>query len=169
MSPRSKTLVYGSLVVVSLNAVACAGFAVAAHMVLDRLGLHDVMRSTTRAALGDGSLSSLYLSGLWVLGFRYPDVVRSSQQRALEAVRLREQAELVQLRAHLQPHFIRNTLNAVAALVSDEPREARRMLATFGDLLTDSLETPASTHTLDEEVSWLRRYATIWRRGTTVR
>ena len=35
------------------------------------------------------------------------------------------------------------------------------MLATLGDLLTETLETTASTHTLDEEVAWLRRYATI--------
>jgi sensor histidine kinase YesM len=54
-----------------------------------------------------------------------------------------------------------NTLNAIAGLVTQEPREARRLLGCLGDLLRDSLEGRDEVRTLDEEVTWLRRYAEI--------
>ena len=116
---------------------------------------------TMGVAIWAGVQWSLELYALWVLGFRYPEVLREEHRRALEATRLRDEAELVQLRAHLQPHFLRNTLNAVAALLTEDPRRARRMLATLGDLLTDSLQSSGSTRTLEEEFAWLKRYAGI--------
>jgi LytS/YehU family sensor histidine kinase len=74
---------------------------------------------------------------------------------------LRTTAELARLRAHLQPHFLLNTLNTVAGLVSEHPEDARRLLGALGDLLTDSLESNEEMQTLDAEVRWLRRYAEI--------
>jgi signal transduction histidine kinase len=116
---------------------------------------------TVGVAAWAGVQWSLELYALWVLGFRYPEVLRTEQLRALETARLRDEAELVQLRAHLQPHFLRNTLNAVAALVTEDPRGARRMLATLGDLLSESFQSSDATRTLEEEFAWLRRYAGI--------
>jgi signal transduction histidine kinase len=108
-----------------------------------------------------GSMWSLQIFALWALGFRYPKAARDAYLRAQETERLRDQAELAQLRAHLQPHFLRNTLNAIAALITESPREARRLLATLGDLLTDTIEPGAPMHSLDAEFVWLRRYAEI--------
>jgi signal transduction histidine kinase len=143
-----------------INLVVSIAFAVAARGVMTMLGFEDA-RLTIYGAIGDGFFASLYIYALWTLGFRYPYAVRAAHARALEAERLREQAELVQLRAHLQPHFLRNTLNAVSALMTEDAREARRMLATLGDLLSDSIGTAGPRHTLDDEVAWLRRYAQI--------
>jgi signal transduction histidine kinase len=108
-----------------------------------------------------GFVTGLQLYGLWVLIFRYPELARAVQARRDEARRSRERAELVQLRAHLQPHFLRNTLTSVAALVTQEPNEARHLLAVLADLLTDTLETSAPSHALEAEMTWLRRYALI--------
>jgi LytS/YehU family sensor histidine kinase len=145
----------------TINALACSALAGCGYFVFQRLGLECALHPTLLSEVGDGALASLYLFGLWMLAFRYPDLVRASRLRSLEADRLRARAELVQLRAHLQPHFLRNTLNAVAALITEEPREARRMLATMGDLLTESLEGAASRQTLHDEIAWLQRYAAI--------
>jgi signal transduction histidine kinase len=152
----------GSVVVriLAINVVVGMAFSVAVRSAMTASALADA-RLTVRAALTEGFFGSLSVYGLWTLGFRYPYVVHAAYCRALEADRLRERAELVQLRAHLQPHFLRNTLNAVSALMTEDTREARRLLATLGDLLTDSLDTASPRHTLDEEVSWLRRYAQI--------
>jgi sensor histidine kinase YesM len=54
-----------------------------------------------------------------------------------------------------------NTLNAIAGLVTEEPREARKLLACLGDLLRDALHDDDELQTLDEQVAWLRRYAAI--------
>jgi signal transduction histidine kinase len=150
----------GAALIAAINAVVGVFFAFALRLVLRWLDVEDP-RMTIHGALAEGVLASFYLYGLWTLGFRYPNVVRAAHARMLEAAHLREQAELVQLRAHLQPHFLRNTLNAVSALMSEDTREARRMLATLGDLLSDSFETARPRHTLDDEVGWLRRYAQI--------
>ena len=106
--------------------------------------------------------------GLWALVFVFPfalDDARVHELEAeklrLEADRLRTAAELARLRAHLEPHNLRTTLNAIAGLVTDDPREARRLLAALGDLLRDSLREEGEMQTLDEQVAWLRRYAQI--------
>jgi signal transduction histidine kinase len=104
--------------------------------------------------------AQLYL-GLWALAFVYPFAVEGARVRALEAQRLRSEAELTRLRAHLEPHFLLNTLNAIAGLVIEEPREARRLLSCLGDLLRDAVQEQSSVETLEQQFAWLRRYAQI--------
>jgi signal transduction histidine kinase len=106
--------------------------------------------------------------GLWTLAFVFPFAVEDARVRSLEAEtlkleaeKLRSAAELAHLRAHLEPHFLLNTLNAIAGLVTDDPREARRLLVCLGDLLRDALRDEEEMQTLDEQMSWLRRYAEI--------
>lgn len=98
---------------------------------------------------------------LWALAFVFPFAVEDARVRALEAEKLRTVAELAQLRAHLEPHFLLNTLNAIAGLVTEDPRGARRLLASLGDLLRDSLNEEDEMQTLDEQIQWLQRYAHI--------
>jgi hypothetical protein len=99
--------------------------------------------------------------GLWAVAVVFPFAVRDANVRAREADRLRTAAELARLRAHLQPHFLLNTLNTVSGLVSQDPEEARRLVGALGDLLRDSVEEGDEMQTLEAEVSWLRRYAEI--------
>ncbi len=104
--------------------------------------------------------AQLYL-GLWALAFVYPFAVEGARVRALEAQRLRSEAELARLRAHLEPHFLLNTLNAIAGLVTEDPREARRLLVCLGDLLRDAVQETGTVERLDQQIAWLRRYAQI--------
>jgi signal transduction histidine kinase len=99
--------------------------------------------------------------GLWALAFAYPSVVESARVRALQAQQLRTDAELERLRAHLEPHFLLNTLNAIAGLVTEDPREARRLLACLGDLLRDAVQETGELQPLGKQIAWLRRYAEI--------
>jgi signal transduction histidine kinase len=115
-----------------------------------------------------GLFHALLHLGLWTLAFVFPFAVEDARVRALEAETLRLEAEklksaaeLARLRAHLEPHFLLNTLNAIAGLVTDDPREARRLLVCLGDLLRDSLHEEDEVQPLDEQMSWLRRYAEI--------
>ncbi|MDB4941884.1 MAG: two-component sensor histidine kinase [Labilithrix sp.] len=107
-----------------------------------------------------GVLTGQFHFGIWALAFVYPFAVEDARLRALEAERLKSAADLARLRAHLEPHFLLNTLNAIAGLVTDDPRAARRLLAALGDLLRDATRED-EMQAMGDEVEWLRRYAAI--------
>ena len=124
--------------------------------------------SSMRVTVAFGVVLGLVQCGVWALGFIYPSAMEDARLRALEAEtlkleaeKLRGAAELARLRSQLEPHFLLNTLNAIAGLVTQKPKEARRLLACLGDLLRDSLRDPDEMVALGEEVDWLRRYAEI--------
>jgi signal transduction histidine kinase len=100
-------------------------------------------------------------AGLWTLAFVLPFAIDDARMRGLEAEQLRSAAELARLRANLEPHFLLNTLNAIAGLVTEDPREARKLIACLGDLLRDALRDDDEMQTLEEQIAWLRRYASI--------
>lgn len=144
------------------HVVATAGLGIVVGTVYAlalRTTLH--LASPIARSLVAGPLGGLEIYALWVLAFRYPQVADDARIRAFEADRLRRAAELSRLREHLQPHFLRNTLNAIAAFVTEDPDAARDLLAALGDLLSDSLDAGA-TQTLGEETAWLRRYGEIF-------
>jgi two-component system LytT family sensor kinase len=96
---------------------------------------------------------------------RYRDRLDETRRLHDEAADLRAQlaeARLAALRSRLNPHFLFNTLNAVAALVERDPPGVRRMLARLGELLRFSLdESNEQEITVDREVELVRRYLDI--------
>ena len=111
-----------------------------------------------------GISDSLIIALLWAAVFLYPSAMRAVRDRERELAEARTEAELLRLRSHLEPHFVLNTLNAIAAMVVDEPRAARTMLGALGDLFRDATADRSSEHhTLAREVEWLERYAAIVR------
>jgi two-component system, LytTR family, sensor kinase len=85
--------------------------------------------------------------------------------RQSETVALRAQlmeSRLDSLRAQLNPHFLFNTLNAVAGLVTTDPKRVQQILAQLSDLLRYSLAGSADQEiTVESELSLLRQYLDI--------
>ena len=91
---------------------------------------------------------------------------RANQRRALEASRLEShltQARLDALRRQLQPHFLFNTLHGVSALVTRDPRAARKMLTCLSDLLRASIDASDELVPLERELEILERYLEVQR------
>jgi two-component system LytT family sensor kinase len=90
---------------------------------------------------------------------------RRDQERQREAVTLHAQlanARLETLRMQIKPHFLFNTLHAIAALVERDPAGVRRMIARLSELLRYTIESHGSDEvTLREELSFLGRYIEI--------
>jgi two-component system, LytTR family, sensor kinase len=91
---------------------------------------------------------------------------RERQRRTVRASQLEAQlqtARLAALRAQLQPHFLYNTLNAIAALVSDvQPARAVAAIEQLGELLHASLrEDGREEITVAEEVALGERYLAL--------
>lgn len=72
------------------------------------------------------------------------------------------QARLQQLKAQLQPHFLFNTLNAIASLMHYDVDTADRMLNRLSDLLRLSLrETGTDLLPLEQEIRHVQTYLDI--------
>jgi hypothetical protein len=95
---------------------------------------------------------------MWSLVVLVPTLARTELLQRQQAEALLRESELLRLRTALAPHFMLNTLNAIAGLVTESPREARRLLGELGDLLRELGEPAAPTHPLRDEVAWLARY-----------
>jgi hypothetical protein len=141
-----------------------AGFGVLLYAVSQRFP-SVMIRPVSNFTLARGALYGFsfgqFHMGLWALAFAYPFAIDEAKVKDLEADQLRSAAELARLRAHLEPHFLLNTLNAIAGLVTEDPREARRLIGCLGDLLRDALHDDDELQTLHAQVSWLQRYAAI--------
>ena len=82
--------------------------------------------------------------------------------RQHEITRISREAELLNLRQQLQPHFLFNTLNSVSALAASDPERARLMIQQLADFLRGTLKKDDQQQvTLEEETEHLRLYLEI--------
>jgi LytS/YehU family sensor histidine kinase len=71
-------------------------------------------------------------------------------------------ARLDALRMQLHPHFLFNTLHAIAGLIVEQPPTARRMVIALGDLLRLTLkDTGSAVRSLAEELEFADLYLGI--------
>jgi two-component system, LytTR family, sensor kinase len=90
---------------------------------------------------------------------------RSSQQRERRAAELEARltsAKLQALRMQINPHFLFNTLNSIAALVYVNPRAADEMLGDLSELLRRSLDSMDEQEIpLAQELEFIGAYLNI--------
>ena len=142
-----------ALTLAMLASLAFGGVAVAVHV---------TQPSTLASAFFAAAAAGMGVFGFWLLVFYYPAKLLETGGRALSAEASLRVAELARLRANFHPHFLLNTLNAIAGLLVVEPRQARRLVSDLGDLLRDAMEDEGAMRSLTQEVEWLRRYADIF-------
>jgi signal transduction histidine kinase len=90
---------------------------------------------------------------------------RESERRALDSAQLETrlvEAQLQSLQRQLHPHFLFNTLNAIAGLMRSDVDAADRMMDRLGDLLRMTLNTSNIQEVaLKEELEVLQKYLDI--------
>jgi two-component sensor histidine kinase len=73
--------------------------------------------------------------------------LKAKQLQEIELRRLKTQAELSALQAKINPHFLFNTLNSIASLISFDPTQAEKAVEKLSRLFRLTLD-----HSLKEEV-----------------
>src|SRR4029079_5685426 len=126
-----------------------------------------------QAVLGPGrvpfTLLKLHITLLtyWaiVAAVHYAEQLRVARERDVRAARLQTElarAQVDALRMQIRPHFLFNTLNAIAGLMREDLEAADTMLAQLSELLRGTLETQGHQEvTLAEELRLLRIYLAI--------
>lgn len=87
---------------------------------------------------------------------------QEEDRRKTETARLAKEAELLNLRQQLQPHFLFNSLNSINALIGLKPEQARTMIQQLSDFLRGTLRKDDQQRvTLEEELAHLQLYLEI--------
>ncbi|MGH7538505.1 MAG: sensor histidine kinase [Gemmatimonadales bacterium] len=93
------------------------------------------------------------------------DYHRDAQEHRVRAAQLEArvaEARLQALTLQLRPHFLFNTLNAIAELIHEDPAAAERMVGRLADLLRRTLETDGAAEVpLASELELVDRYLDI--------
>jgi sensor histidine kinase YesM len=90
--------------------------------------------------------------------------LRTKERDEAEARRLAAEAQLASIESRVQPHFLFNTLNSIAALVHQDPSGAERMTGQLAALLRSALDSTATPIVpLDDELQVVRAYLDIER------
>jgi two-component system, LytTR family, sensor kinase len=98
------------------------------------------------------------------LAFAYSIEVQEQERRSADLAVRAQEAQVLALRYQINPHFLFNTLNAIAALVRDAPDKAENMVVQLSDFFRRSLAVnPMEDLTLAEEVDLQRVYLEIER------
>lgn len=107
----------------------------------------------------------LYLAVAGVhYGMAALEASREAEARELAAKVLAREAELRALKARLDPHFLFNSLNAIAALAGSDPAAARRMAILLAEFLRRSLALESRADVpLAEELAHAAAYLAVER------
>jgi two-component sensor histidine kinase len=98
------------------------------------------------------------------LALSYSIAVQEQERHAAELAIKAQEAQVRALRYQINPHFLFNTLNAIAALVRDAPARAEEMVVQLSEFFRRSLAiNPTEDLTLAEEVEVQRLYLEIER------
>jgi len=98
-------------------------------------------------------LTSAILSGITLRYLYLQQQLRNQQQAEL-------QARIQALQSRIRPHFLFNSMNSIASLISSDPELAERVIEDLAELFRASLAEPTLIP-LEREVVLCRRYLEI--------
>jgi two-component system, LytTR family, sensor histidine kinase AlgZ len=132
--PQGLEVAHGGLRLALYAAVGTAVVLVVAGILPGWLGMARTLLSARSSMV---VCLALFLVGGWGLG-RDIDLdvrLRAAETRAAELERAAERAQLLALRAHLDPHFLFNTLNAIAEWCRQDPEVAEQAVLRLSSML----------------------------------
>lgn len=121
-----------------------------------------------------GKLTLLVFSGafpffvyyfIWnAIYFMYHYISKSRKQQldTLQLEGLVKELELKTIKAHINPHFIFNSLNSIRALVDENPTRARKAITELSNILRSSMQSEKmETVPFEKELSIVKDYLAL--------
>ncbi len=112
-----------------------------------------------------GGFSYFILFFIWNLIYFMYHYVTKSRRQQLDTLRLEslvKELELQTIKAHINPHFIFNSLNSIRALVDENPQRARKAVTELSNILRSSMQAEKmETVTLEKELSIVKDYLAL--------
>lgn len=102
---------------------------------------------------------------IWnLIYFMYHYVAKSRKQQldTLQLEALVKALELKTIKAHINPHFIFNSLNSIRALVDENPQRARAAVTELSNILRSSMQTDKEEKvSFEKELSIVKDYLAL--------
>jgi sensor histidine kinase YesM len=132
----------------------------------------DLLNKTERAVRNNffllilgGAFSMFTLFFIWnLIYFMYHFITKSRKQQldTLKLEALVKELELKTIKAHINPHFIFNSLNGIRALVDEDPVRARNAITELSNILRSSMQTDKlESVSLEKELSIVKDYLAL--------
>jgi sensor histidine kinase YesM len=87
---------------------------------------------------------------------------KEHENREAELQRIVKESELNLLKSQINPHFLFNSLNSIAALTLSNQQKAHEMIIELSDFMRFTIRNnEQEMHTLQSEIANIRRYLTI--------
>jgi two-component system LytT family sensor kinase len=102
---------------------------------------------------------------IWNLIYFIYHYVTKSRKQQLDTLRLEslvKELELKTIKAHINPHFIFNSLNSIRALVDENPQRARRAITELSNILRSSMQSDKSESApMEKELDIVKDYLAL--------
>ncbi|MBL7732873.1 MAG: histidine kinase [Chitinophagaceae bacterium] len=102
---------------------------------------------------------------IWNLIYFIYHYISKSRKQQLDTLRLEalvKELELQTIKAHINPHFIFNSLNSIRALVDENPQRARKAVTELSNILRSSMQVEkVETVPLEKELNIVKDYLAL--------
>ncbi|MBI5857648.1 MAG: histidine kinase [Sphingobacteriales bacterium] len=101
----------------------------------------------------------------WVLIYYFYHFFQKSRKQQMDTLKMEsliKELELKTIKAHINPHFIFNSLNSIRALVVENPERARAAVTELSNILRSSMQADkVETVTLERELGIVKDYLAL--------
>jgi len=111
------------------------------------------------------AFSYFLLFFIWSLIYFVYHYVAKSRKQQLDTLQLEslvKELELKTIKAHINPHFIFNSLNSIRALVDENPERARQAITELSNILRSSMQADKSESvSMERELNIVKDYLAL--------
>jgi len=111
------------------------------------------------------TFSSFILFFIWNCIYFIYHFIQKSRRQQLDTLQLEaliKELELKTIKAHINPHFIFNSLNSIRALIDENPSRARKAITELSNILRSSMQVDKSeTVSFEQELSIVKDYLAL--------